>query len=140
MIILAVTITVMSGFGGLWGIKFFRFIILFSYIIPLSLKTNLEIAKVYYTISIAVDSKIKGTIPRNSTIPEELGRIQFLVTDKTGTLTQNDMTFKKLSMEYTDFDTENIDHLKEILAENCKKHPSPSADLQSRSRSLSMDV
>lgn len=43
---------------------------------------------------------IPGSIVRNSTIPEELGRIQFLLTDKTGTLTQNDMIFKKLAMEF----------------------------------------
>lgn len=41
-------------------------------------------------------------------IPEELGRIQFLLTDKTGTLTQNDMIFKKLNMEYAAFDEDTI--------------------------------
>jgi phospholipid-translocating ATPase len=46
------------------------------------------------------DEDIPGTIPRNSTIPEELGRIQYLLTDKTGTLTQNEMIFKKIAMEY----------------------------------------
>jgi phospholipid-translocating ATPase len=60
-----------------------------------------------------------GTIPRNSTIPEELGRIQYLLTDKTGTLTQNDMIFKKLAMEYAMFDLENLDELRRQLLENC---------------------
>lgn len=45
-----------------------------------------------------------GTIPRNSTIPEELGRIQYLLTDKTGTLTKNEMVFKKLALQYSQFD------------------------------------
>ena len=44
------------------------------------------------------DQLIPNTIPRNSAIPEELGRIQFLLTDKTGTLTQNEMHFKRLSL------------------------------------------
>lgn len=75
MLLLALLLTLMSGLGGLWGIKMFRFVILFSYIIPLSLKTNLEISKVYYSVSVVMDKQIEGTIPRNSTIPEELGRL-----------------------------------------------------------------
>lgn len=49
------------------------------------------------------DQLIPNTIPRNSAIPEELGRIQFLLTDKTGTLTQNEMHFKRLSLVSTFF-------------------------------------
>lgn len=69
-----------------------------------------------------------GTIPRNSTIPEELGRIQYLLTDKTGTLTQNDMIFKKLAMEYAHFDLENLDDLYHELSENCKLGDGPMRD------------
>lgn len=68
-------------------------------------------AKVFYCYAIYKDEEMPGTIPRNSTIPEELGRIQYLLTDKTGTLTQNDMIFKKLAMEYAMFDLENMDEL-----------------------------
>lgn len=49
------------------------------------------------------DKQIPGTIPRSTTIPEELGRISYLLTDKTGTLTKNVMTFKKL-MAYNSHD------------------------------------
>jgi phospholipid-translocating ATPase len=41
---------------------------------------------------------MEGALARNSQIPEELGRVQYILSDKTGTLTQNDMVFKKLSI------------------------------------------
>ena len=61
-------------------------------------------AKIYYAYCIYRDEEMTGTIPRNSTIPEELGRIQYLLTDKTGTLTKNEMIFKKVAMKYAQFD------------------------------------
>uniref|UniRef100_A0AC35FEQ3 P-type phospholipid transporter n=1 Tax=Panagrolaimus sp. PS1159 TaxID=55785 RepID=A0AC35FEQ3_9BILA len=72
-----------------------RFILLFSYIIPISLRVNLDLAKISYSLLISRDKKIPKTIVRNSTIPEELGRISYLLSDKTGTLTNNVMKFKQ---------------------------------------------
>jgi phospholipid-translocating ATPase len=86
-------------------------------------------AKVFYCYGIYNDAEMPGTIPRNSTIPEELGRIQYLLTDKTGTLTQNDMVFKKLAMEYAHFDLENLNELQQELNENCKLGTGPMSDL-----------
>jgi phospholipid-translocating ATPase len=63
------------------------------------MRVNVEFAKLIYCYKISIDKNIEGTIPRNSNIPESLGRIEYLLTDKTGTLTQNDMIFKKLSLE-----------------------------------------
>jgi phospholipid-translocating ATPase len=100
MVIVSFGIVTLNGFKGSWLIKFFRFILLLCSIIPISLRVNLDMAKIYYGVCIYNDHEIEGTIPRNSTIPEELGRIQYLLTDKTGTLTQNDMIFKKITMEY----------------------------------------
>jgi phospholipid-translocating ATPase len=75
MVCLSALIVVFSGFKGTWEINFFRFILLMSSIIPISLRVNLDLAKVYYSFQIYRDTNIEGTIPRNSTIPEELGRI-----------------------------------------------------------------
>ena len=103
MLGIAAIIIILDGFQGSWYFKYFRFVLLLASIIPISLRVNLDMAKIFYAHSISNDQNITGCIARNSTIPEELGRIQFLLSDKTGTLTQNDMIFKKLSMEFAQF-------------------------------------
>jgi phospholipid-translocating ATPase len=85
------------------------------------MRINLDLAKIYYSYLISNDTDIPGCIVRNSTIPEELGRIQFVLTDKTGTLTQNDMIFKKVSMEFAHFSEESIHELKELLLESLRE-------------------
>ena len=80
--------------------KFVRCILLLCSIIPISMRLNLDFAKLYYSFKINTDEIIEGTVTRNSSIPEELGRIQILLSDKTGTLTKNDMIFKKVCLEY----------------------------------------
>ena len=131
MILLSLGIVALSGFAGNYLINFFRFILLLSAIIPISLRVNLDLGKVYYCLGIYSDKEIPGTIPRNSTIPEELGRVQFLLTDKTGTLTKNDMIFKKLNMEYAAFDSDTLPDLRSMLFENCsqKRDAGPMSDV-----------
>lgn len=86
----------LKGFNGPWYRYMFRFVLLFSYIIPISLRVNLDMGKAFYSWQMQNDDEIQGTVVRSTTIPEELGRISYLLTDKTGTLTQNEMIFKKI--------------------------------------------
>lgn len=53
------------------------------------MRVNLDMGKTVYGRQIEHDEEIQGTIVRTSTLPEELGRIEYLLTDKTGTLTKN---------------------------------------------------
>ncbi|KAK5703149.1 putative aminophospholipid-translocase [Elasticomyces elasticus] len=79
-----------------WYVAFMRFLILFSTIVPISLRVNLDMGKSFYAWCIQHDTGIPGTVVRTSTIPEDLGRVEFLLSDKTGTLTGNEMVMRKV--------------------------------------------
>mmetsp|Transcript_40933 Transcript_40933/g.47015 ORF Transcript_40933/g.47015 Transcript_40933/m.47015 type:complete len:105 (-) Transcript_40933:2157-2471(-) len=49
MVILAATIVICNGFHAAWYIFLFRFVLLLSSIIPISLRVNLDLAKIYYS-------------------------------------------------------------------------------------------
>lgn len=107
-----------------------RFIILFCAIIPIALRVNLDISKTVFSMNISNDKKfIPGAIARNSTIPEDLGRIEYIFSDKTGTLTKNEMVFKSLALEGEVFGYDSIDDIRRNLNDDFKKSDSPCLDL-----------
>jgi phospholipid-translocating ATPase len=133
MFVCAIIIVALNGFPGSLSvnmINIFRFLLLLSSIIPISLRVNLDFAKIIYSWKISNDDKIKGTIARNSTMPEELGRIQYLFTDKTGTLTQNEMIFKQICFETGNFTEESLEELSSIIEDECKKGSGPLKDVE----------
>lgn len=82
--------------GNPWYVAVMRFLILFSTIVPISLRVNLDMGKSVYAWFIHRDPGIPDTVVRTSTIPEDLGRIEYLLSDKTGTLTRNEMELRKV--------------------------------------------
>uniref|UniRef100_A0A8B9WI65 P-type ATPase N-terminal domain-containing protein n=1 Tax=Bos mutus grunniens TaxID=30521 RepID=A0A8B9WI65_BOSMU len=85
-----------------FGFDLLVFIILYHNLIPISLLVTLEIVKYIQALFINWDEDMhfKGSnvyaMARTSNLNEELGQVEYLFSDKTGTLTCNVMTFKKL--------------------------------------------
>jgi phospholipid-translocating ATPase len=52
------------------AIQFVRILILLSSIIPISMRVNLDFAKLFYAYQINNDKYIKGAITRNTNCPE----------------------------------------------------------------------
>ncbi|KAI4293224.1 phospholipid-translocating ATPase [Pancytospora philotis] len=72
--------------------------ILYSYLVPLSLYVMIEVTRLIHASYIKYDRDMKvdghKSICRNSNVIEDLGMIDYVLTDKTGTLTKNSMTLK----------------------------------------------
>jgi phospholipid-translocating ATPase len=75
----------MKGLYGTWYLQWFRFLLLLSSVIPISLKVNLDVTKLFFSWRINTDSQIENTRAQNTSIPEDLGRVEIILSDKTGT-------------------------------------------------------
>lgn len=132
MLIVAAVLVVLDGFGHQFYVQFFRYVLLLASIIPISLRVNLDFAKTIFSVKIGRDPLIPGAVARNSNIPEELGRISYLLSDKTGTLTKNEMKFKKLVLEHIQFEEENMNTLLKTLQKQFEKASGPMKDVEDK--------
>lgn len=121
MLVLALIMNIFREVNPLWPLYFFRYVLLLSSIIPISLRVNLDFCKTYFSYKISNDDVIPETLCRNSSIPEQLGRVSYLLSDKTGTLTYNDMIFKKLSVNEQLYSQQDLDEIKKGVIKACKR-------------------
>jgi phospholipid-translocating ATPase len=110
------------------AVEIVRIFTILSTLLPFMLKLNVDFAKMFYSRQIEQDPAIEGTIVRNQQIPEELGRIEYLLSDKTGTLTKNEMIFKLLQCRQASYAVENIDRFKEHAKDVCRPNASLSEE------------
>lgn len=80
-------------------------ILIFTNLVPISLLVTLEMVKYVQGIFISWDHKLynegdieSGCKVQTSTLNEELGQVKVIFSDKTGTLTKNNMEFKTMSI------------------------------------------
>ncbi|XP_023822032.1 probable phospholipid-transporting ATPase IH isoform X4 [Oryzias latipes] len=78
---------------------FLAFMVLFNYIIPVSMYVTVEMQKFLGSYFIMWDDDMydeelgEGAVVNTSDLNEELGQVEYVFTDKTGTLTENNMEF-----------------------------------------------
>ncbi|KAJ5986405.1 hypothetical protein N7451_010770 [Penicillium sp. IBT 35674x] len=125
----------------------FTYWVLYSNLVPISLFVTIEIVKYFQAYLINSDLDIyhvETDTPatcRTSSLVEELGQIEYIFSDKTGTLTCNQMEFKQCTIagvQYgddvpedrranSDEDSEYGIYDFKTLRRNCQSHPSQHA-------------
>lgn len=99
------------------------FVIMYNTLIPLSLYVTTEIIKLvqmlflHWDIDMYHEQSDTPCEARTATILEELGQVSYIFSDKTGTLTDNMMVFKKFSVAgtawYHETYPEHLDHIED---------------------------
>lgn len=118
--------------AGTVVMQLFSFWIQYAALIPISLYVVVDIERLIISsfikndLSMYYEANDKPATVRSSDIVEELGQVEFIFTDKTGTLTRNEMVLMKISIKEkvfgsSDIGISNCPAIQEIL--NNSDHP-----------------
>lgn len=108
-----------------------RFELLCSIMIPISIKVSLDLVKSLYAKFIDWDNQMidqETSTPSHATntaISEDLGQVEYILTDKTGTLTENIMIFRRCCIGGIFYGNESGDALKDVELLNAVSSGSP---------------
>lgn len=105
--------------------NFFSYFALLSFMIPMSLMVTLEVVKVFQGSFMEWDRKMAmdpknveetGCKAKTSNLNDELALVQYVFSDKTGTLTSNCMVFHQCSVNGVVYTNAGEGQLKEVIA------------------------
>lgn len=123
-----------------WMIICLRFIIIFSYVIPISLKFMLTTARFIYVWLLKKDPNLHTVKVMTNTLQEELARISFFLTDKTGTLTKNEMLMRKLHIGTVCYNADNSEEIIRSVQKMLDRRSSTKRAFWKKSKSIDTKI